>query len=99
MAEIKSPPGWRQGRQRGGDAPRQRFPRPREQDIVFEHEDAGKALGDGVRRDRAMRLPDGAIGVAPAHGPIEQNVTAEPSAWNCAAALAVRCGCSCSEMQ
>src|SRR5262245_32821310 len=77
MAEIKSPPGWRQGRQRGGDAPRQRFPRPREQDIVFEHEDAGKALGDGVRRDRAMRLPDGAIGVAPAHGPIEQNLTTE----------------------
>ena len=71
MAEIKSPPGWWQGAQRGRDAPHQRFPGPREQDVVLEHEDAGKALGDGVRRDGAMGVPDGSIGVAPAHGPIE----------------------------
>jgi hypothetical protein len=39
--------------------------------IVFENEDAGKALGEGVLRDSTMRVPDGSLGVAPAHGPIE----------------------------
>ena len=42
-----------------------------EQDIVFENEDAGKALGDGVLRDSARRVPDGSIGFAPAYGTIE----------------------------
>ena len=71
MAEIKSPPRRWQSAQRGRDAPHQRFPGPSEQDIVFENEDAGIALGDGVLRDSAMRVPDGSLGVAPAHGPIE----------------------------
>jgi hypothetical protein len=34
----------------------------------------GKALGDGVLRDSAMRVPDSSIGVAPTHGLIEQNL-------------------------
>jgi hypothetical protein len=43
----------------------------RQLNLLAKGADAGKALGDGVLRDSAMRVPDGSLGVAPAHGPIE----------------------------